>query len=153
MAEQYFRASAGAVIADGRGRVLVCRRADVAGEAWQLPQGGVQQGEDPLTAAYREIEEETGIGRAQLELLAVAPEWLAYELPPEMRNAKTGLGQSQKWHLFRFRGRPEDIVPDSVEFAGCRWSTFQDLLARAIAFRRPVYQQVFALFAAYLGEP
>jgi putative (di)nucleoside polyphosphate hydrolase len=151
MADQYFRASAGAVIADAQGRVLACRRADVDAEAWQLPQGGIKAGEEPLAAAYREIAEETGIARGQLELVEVAPRWLAYELPAELRSTKTGLGQTQKWHLFRFRGRPEDIRPGPAEFTACRWWTPHDLLEQVVAFRRPVYAQVFALFAAELS--
>ncbi|UCE90269.1 MAG: NUDIX domain-containing protein, partial [Pseudomonadota bacterium] len=112
MSDQFFRASAGAVIMNSKGLVLACRRSDVAGEAWQLPQGGIKVGEDPLDAVYREIAEETAIPREQLELVGVAPQWLTYELPEAYRSKKTGRGQTQKWHLFYFSGQTAEIKPD-----------------------------------------
>ncbi|MFW6089679.1 MAG: NUDIX domain-containing protein, partial [Gemmatimonadota bacterium] len=96
---EYFRAGVGALIVDGSGRVLACERADVPG-AWQLPQGGLRSGEDPLEGALREVEEETGVARGELELLDRHPEPLVYELPPEARSPKTGRGQVQYWFAF-----------------------------------------------------
>ncbi len=90
------------MILDRRGRVLGCRRANAKIASWRMPQGG-------LEAAYREAEEETGTPRSKLELLAVAPRGLSYELPPELRSAKTGRGQTQRWHLFRFLGEERGI--------------------------------------------
>src|SRR5687768_11463783 len=93
---EYFRAGVGAVIVGGDGRLFVFERRDVAG-AWQFPQGGLERGERPVDAVYREIREETGIRRRALRLLARHPELLAYELPPRARSKKTGLGQVQYW--------------------------------------------------------
>ena len=148
--DQFFRASVGALIVDEFGRVLACHRSDIDTAAWQLPQGGIKHGEEPLEAVYREIEEETAITRNKLELIVVAPEWLTYELPIELRSEKTGRGQTQKWCLLRFHGRDEDIRPNPNEFRAYCWLSANELLTRVVAFRRAVYTRIFALFASYL---
>ena len=99
---QYFRAGVGAVIIDGIGQVLAFERSDIANH-WQMPQGGLKKHEEPLEAAYREVEEETGIHYSQLELVGNYPEPLAYELPSHARNRKTGRGQVQYWFLFKLK--------------------------------------------------
>src|SRR5712692_6007787 len=107
----YFRASAGAVVIDAEKRVLALRRKDVPEEAWQLPQGGIAFEETPADAVWRELREETGLARADLEWLASGGEWVVYELPPALRNAKVGWGQVQRWFLFRAKPGAE-ITPD-----------------------------------------
>jgi putative (di)nucleoside polyphosphate hydrolase len=150
--EEYFRAGAGAVIIDGRGLVLALERAAISG-AWQLPQGGLKGGEEPLDAAYREIAEETGIAGSELELLKSAPEPLAYELPPEARSKKSGRGQVQFWFLFRFHGEESAInVERGGEFRAWQWLPFPDLLQKTVAFRRPVYRRLGELFGGYLAQ-
>jgi putative (di)nucleoside polyphosphate hydrolase len=145
----YFRAGVGAVIANDSGRVLALERSDVAG-AWQFPQGGLKADEDSLNAVFREIEEETGIRRTQLELVARYPHPLAYELPPQHRSAKTGLGQVQYWFLFRFLGEDTDIRPPrDGEFRSWSWRPFDSVVAGAAEFRRPVYELLEARFATY----
>ena len=99
-----FRAGAGAAIVDREGRVLAFDRADVDGPAWQLPQGGLERGESPERAVWREVEEETGLTAARLELLGSLPEPLAYELPEAMRSARTGRGQVIYWFFFALVG-------------------------------------------------
>jgi putative (di)nucleoside polyphosphate hydrolase len=147
---EYFRAGTGAVIIDGRGLVLALERAGIAG-AWQFPQGGLKEGEEPLAAAYREIAEETGIAESELELLESAPEPLAYELPHEARTAKTGRGQVQYWFLFRFLGNDNAInVEQGGEFRHWRWLPFPELLQKTVEFRRPVYRRLAELFGSYL---
>ena len=141
----YFRANVGIVVMNLSGLVLACERTDVAG-AWQLPQGGLQQGEEPLDAAYRELEEETGIGRKMIELVDEYPEWLAYELPPGSRNLKKGRGQVQKWFLFRFRGQEKDIQPGH-EFQSWKWMKLTDLAKETAPFRRPIYEKLARAFA------
>lgn len=150
MKKEFFRASAGAVIANRVGEVLACTRADVAQEAWQLPQGGIQRGEEPLHAALREVEEEVAIPAQQLELLAVHPAWLVYELPPGYRSTKTGRGQAQKWILFRFTGDERGIRPDQRELSACRWMAPEDLLSIVAPFRREVYEAIFEAFRPLL---
>jgi putative (di)nucleoside polyphosphate hydrolase len=145
-AAQYFRAGVGAVIVDEHRHVLVLERADIPG-AWQFPQGGLEKDEEPLTAVLREIEEETGIPTAKLELRARYPEPLAYELPPAKRSGKTGRGQVQYWFFFQFRGRRADIaLPKDGEFRAWAWRSFDDVVKDAAPFRRAVYRRLRASF-------
>lgn len=147
---EYFRAGVGAVIIDGRGMVLALERSAMAG-AWQFPQGGLKEGEEPIAAAYREIAEETAIAEYDLELLASAPEPLAYELPREARSIKTGRGQVQYWFLFRFLGKDSAINLElGGEFRDWKWLQFSELLDLTVEFRRPVYRRLVELFAGYL---
>lgn len=149
---EYYRAGAGAVIIDGRGLVLALERAAIIG-AWQLPQGGLKCGEEPLDAAYREIAEETGIAGSELELLKSAPEPLAYELPPEARSGKSGRGQVHYWFLFRFHGEVSDInVERGGEFRAWQWLPLSELLLKTVEFRRPVYRRLGELFEGYLAR-
>jgi putative (di)nucleoside polyphosphate hydrolase len=142
LAGEYFRAGVGAVILNDADQVLVLERSDSPG-SWQLPQGGLKPGEDPLQAALREIEEETGIAEDRLRLLAKLPEPLVYVLPAEMRTAKTGMGQVQWWFIFRYKeGGNEALCLPKGEFQAWAWRSIDEVVARAIAFRRPVYEKV-----------
>jgi putative (di)nucleoside polyphosphate hydrolase len=141
----YFRAGVGIVVFNAGGRVLACERADHAG-SWQLPQGGLRAGEEPREAAYRELEEETGIREDRVEFLDEYPEWLAYELPPGSRDTKKGRGQVQRWFLFRFHGGDSEIRLGH-EFRAWKWMKLQDLAATTAAFRRPVYKKLARAFA------
>ena len=126
---RYFRAGVGAVIADRRGRVVVFERVDVPG-AWQFPQGGLERGEQPIDAVFREIREETGIPRQALKLVRRYPELLAYELPREAQSVKTGLGQVQYWFLFRLkRSVAVDRLPSHSEFKAVAWVRFDRAVA------------------------
>jgi len=143
---QYFRANVGALITDERWYVLACERSDVPG-AWQLPQGGIEAGEEPLDAVRREIAEETGISWSHLRLVAQYPDLLAYELPPDARSEKTGRGQVQYWFVFRCDDAGAVAVRAGREFANWQWMPFERLIATAVAFRRPVYEKLGALVA------
>lgn len=142
----FFRANVGIVVINRAGHVLACERADHLG-AWQFPQGGMLASEEPLGAAYRELEEETGIPPDKVELLGEYPEWLAYELPPDSRSSKKGRGQVQKWFLFRFLGSAEDIRPGH-EFRSWKWMNFGELATITAAFRRPIYTRLLAYYCA-----
>jgi putative (di)nucleoside polyphosphate hydrolase len=148
---QYFRAGAGAIVINGDRKVLALQRADVPG-AWQMPQGGLEVSEEPSQAVYREVLEETCIPEAGLSLLGRYPDLLAYELPVEMRSAKTGRGQVQHWFLFELK------IPDAAielskgaEFVSWRWMPAQQLVASAAAFRKPLYQKLFDYFRLRLA--
>jgi putative (di)nucleoside polyphosphate hydrolase len=146
---QYFRASAGAMIVNAEGHVLAIERADIAG-AWQLPQGGLDEGEEPLDAAYREIAEETGIEKTDLEFVKACSELLVYELPPEARSKKTGRGQVLYWFLFHFIGKQRKAGTRTRESRGWQWMPFSRVIGGVTSFRKPMYQQLEQAFEQYL---
>ncbi|HEX4997187.1 MAG TPA: RNA pyrophosphohydrolase [Terriglobia bacterium] len=143
MKGQYFRAGAGAVIVDHKGRVLALERSAAPG-AWQLPQGGMMKDEEPLATVLREVEEETGIHEDDLRIMDQYPEPLTYELPVELRSAKTGRGQAHYWFLFRHRAGAPIALPSPGEFQRWQWMTFEELIERVVPFRKPVYTRLNA---------
>lgn len=154
MATQTFRANVGIVVARADGRVLVFERVDKPGQ-WQLPQGGLDVGEEPEAAALRELNEETGIPADRVQQLAEYPGWLAYELPPKRRRRSTGRGQVQKWFLFRFLGDDDDIdlsppMGQRQEFSAYRWVSLHDLAETVWEVRRPIYAALAEAWADLL---
>jgi putative (di)nucleoside polyphosphate hydrolase len=149
---QVFRANVGVIVVDRQGRVLALERSDRAG-AWQLPQGGLHRGEEPLAAALRELREETGLGQADVRLIAEHPSWLAYELPAEARSDKTGRGQVQKWFLFELAGEIEIDLEgaEAGEFGDHRWMKMADLARATWVVRRGIYQELLRHFADRLA--
>lgn len=155
-----YRDCVGAVLFNPAGLVLVARRADLpnaegAAGGWQLPQGGMDPGEDPQVAVFRELAEEIGTGHA--EVLAEHPEWLSYDLPPELLGKAFGgryRGQRQRWFALRFLGRDADIRLDldpHPEFDAWRWARLAELPDLAVGFKRGIYTVLardFARFAA-----
>ncbi len=149
---QIFGANVGIILVNEKGEVLVLERVKIPG-AWQLPQGGLEQNEEPIAAARRELWEETGISSDQVELIAECPDWLAYELPREMWNTKTGRGQVQKWFLFRLRNEGTKIVldaDDEIEFRAWRWMKLSELAEITVVFRRDIYRKLAKVFAAHV---
>jgi putative (di)nucleoside polyphosphate hydrolase len=151
-ADQYFRAGVGMVVTNKDGLVLAFERSQ-GSNRWQLPQGGIEAGETPLDAAYRELAEETGIAREQVELVQEIPGWLAYELPEEHRSTKTGRGQTQKWFIFSLTdGSPEISLSGRpgapAEFKDWAWRDMTDVAKDAVEFRQEVYQQIAKALAS-----
>lgn len=151
-----YRPCAGVVLINAEGRIFAGARIDNPGAAFQMPQGGIDAGEDVQTAALRELWEETGIHPDRVEVLAETRDWLTYDLPPELLGkvwkGKYG-GQRQKWVLMRFRGADDEvrIDGDHPEFSEWRWMRAGDLIAGIVPFKRAVYEAVLAEFADYLA--
>ncbi len=155
-----YRPNVGAVLFNPQGLVLVARRADMpnaegAAGGWQLPQGGMDEGEDPAVAVFRELEEE--VGTAHAEILAEHPEWLTYDLPPELLGKALGgkwRGQKQKWFALRFLGTDADIRLDldpHPEFDAWRWAHLAELPAMAVPFKRAIYERLAVDFSRFAG--
>lgn len=155
-----YRPNVGAVLFNPQGLVLVARRADMpnaegAAGGWQLPQGGMDEGEDPAVAVFRELEEE--VGTAHAEILAEHPEWLTYDLPPELLGKALGgkwRGQKQKWFALRFLGVDADIRLDldpHPEFDAWRWAHLAELPAMAVPFKRAIYERLAVDFSRFAG--
>ncbi len=155
-----YRDNVGAVLFNADGLVLVARRADLpnaegAAGGWQLPQGGMDAGEDPAVAIFRELAEE--IGTDQAEILAEHPRWLHYDLPVELWGKALGgkyRGQRQKWFALRFLGSDADIRLDldpHPEFDAWRWARLAELPGLAVAFKREIYEELAREFARFGG--
>jgi putative (di)nucleoside polyphosphate hydrolase len=150
-----YRKGVGLLVLNRDGLVFVGLRVDRTAEAWQMPQGGIDDGEDPRQAALRELAEETGIGSA--EIIAESRDWLSYDLPPDLADRVWKgryRGQAQKWYALRYLGRDADIRLDAHEreFDAWRWVPMPDLPALIVPFKRPLYEQVVAEFS-HLGRP
>ena len=148
-----YRPCVGLMVANADGDVFVGQRMDrPAGQAaWQMPQGGIDPGEDVTTAALRELEEETGISADLVTIEAETANWLPYDLPPELVGKiwkGRYRGQEQKWVLVRFHGRDDqiNIVQPHQEFETWKWSSPKDLLANIVPFKREVYAAVLDEF-------
>ncbi|HEY1605466.1 MAG TPA: RNA pyrophosphohydrolase [Allosphingosinicella sp.] len=150
-----YRPAAGMMLIDGRGRVWVGQRLDSTLEAWQMPQGGLDPGEDPLEGALRELEEETGIVRGLTELVARCPTELTYDLPDDLIGKLwkgRWRGQRQHWFLMRFLGTDADVHIDTAEpeFRAWKWADPRDLPTLIVPFKKRLYEQVLEAFADWL---
>lgn len=151
-----YRPCAGVMLVNRDGLVFVGQRLDSTLEAWQMPQGGIDPGEDALEAAYRELWEETGVVRDHVELVASAPEELWYDLPEDLVGKVwkgKWRGQRQRWFLFRFLGTDTDvnIVTAEPEFRAWRWAEPADLPDLIVPFKRELYQKLLGIFADALA--
>ncbi|WP_174284648.1 RNA pyrophosphohydrolase [Sphingomonas bacterium] len=150
-----YRPCAGIMLLNRQGQVFVGQRIDSTPEAWQMPQGGIDPGEDARDTAVRELREETGIAPEHVELIATAPADLSYDLPSEMVGKVWKgryRGQRQRWFLFRFLGTDTDvdIATAHPEFRAWRWIDPDDLPHMIVPFKRDLYQQVLAVFRPHL---
>jgi len=129
--------------------VLVGQRIDQVAEAWQMPQGGVDNGESPQQAALRELNEE--IGTKKVKIIGEIKEWISYDLPQSLADEVWNgrfRGQTQKWFAMRFLGKDDDInlATENPEFIEWKWTVIEDLLNVAVSFKRDIYSQVIAAF-------
>lgn len=161
MSDLPYRDNVGAVLFNRDGFVFVARRADLpnaegAAGGWQLPQGGMDPGEDPRVAVLRELAEEIGTDKA--EILAEHDAWLTYDLPPELIGKALGgryRGQRQRWFALRFLGEDSDIRLDAdphPEFDAWRWARLEELPGLAVHFKRAIYEELVRAFARFAAE-
>ena len=156
MTTEQYRKNVGIVVADKEGKVLMCARADQEDLQWQFPQGGIENGEDIIAAAKRELYEETGI--SSVRLVKVMPTTLRYDFPKSAKKRYGGLykGQEQTWVLFYFYGQDDEINfltnPEEIEFKSFEWVDICEAPQRIVVFKKQVYQKVAEYFAKYLKE-
>jgi putative (di)nucleoside polyphosphate hydrolase len=146
-----YRPCAGIMLANRDGLVFVGQRIDNPGKAWQMPQGGIDAGEDPEAAAFRELGEEVGLSPDHVDLLARSREEYFYDLPPELQGNIWGgrwRGQRQWWFLMRFKGEDADIdiTLHQPEFSRWKWAKPEQLPRLIVPFKRRIYEGVVAEF-------
>jgi putative (di)nucleoside polyphosphate hydrolase len=150
-----YRPGAGVMLLNREGKVFVAQRLDSTLEAWQMPQGGLDEGEEPEDGALRELEEETGIPRDKVEILARAPEELTYDLPADLVGKMwkgKWRGQRQTWFLMRFLGEDGDVNLETAdpEFRTWKWAEPSDLPAMIVPFKREMYGALLEAFSDWL---
>ena len=150
-----YRPAAGIMLLNREGKVFVGQRIDTTLEAWQMPQGGLDEGEDPERGALRELEEETGIRPELVDIIARCPEKFDYDLPDDLIGKMwkgRWRGQSQTWFLAHFLGSDEDISLETQhpEFRAWKWAEPEELPAMIVPFKKQLYERVLEAFSRYL---
>jgi putative (di)nucleoside polyphosphate hydrolase len=150
-----YRPAAGVMLINDAKQVWVGQRLDSTLEAWQMPQGGLDPGEDPLAGALRELEEETGIRRSLVEIVARAKDELRYDLPEDLIGVvwkQKWRGQRQTWFLARFLGADADVNLQTAEpeFRAWRWAEVEELPRIIVPFKKKLYEDVIEAFREHL---
>jgi len=150
-----YRRGVGVMLLNSERKVWVGARIDNPDDAWQMPQGGIDEDEEPWSTALRELEEETGIAPHLVERIAECPERLKYDLPEELRGKLWGgkwAGQDQDWYLARFLGRDSDvnIATSHPEFREWKWIEPEQLPDLIVPFKRDLYRRLIDEFGDYL---
>lgn len=149
-----YRPNVGLMVLNSEGRVFTGQRLDYPSFAWQMPQGGIDAGEDEETAAFRELQEETGILPEMVNVLTKSRSLISYDFPLDVANSLGGRfkGQQQRWFLMQFLGTDEyvSIQTEVPEFAAWKWMPVNELLDNIVPFKRSVYEQVINEFSEHL---
>lgn len=150
-----YRPGAGVMLLNREGKVFVAQRHDSTLEAWQMPQGGLDEAEDPQDGALRELEEETGISRDKVEIVARCPTELTYDLPSDLVGKMwkgKWRGQRQTWFLMRFLGEDSDVNLETAdpEFRAWKWAEAAELPALIVPFKKEMYAKLLEAFAEWL---
>ncbi|MBU0724353.1 MAG: RNA pyrophosphohydrolase [Alphaproteobacteria bacterium] len=151
--DRLYRPGIGIMLINHDGRIFVARRIDMVSEAWQMPQGGIDEGEDPSVALFREMREEIGTDKA--EILAVSDDWYRYDLPADLRSRLWGgryVGQRQKWYALRYLGSDADIniATEEPEFMDWKWAPSAQVPELIVPFKRPLYRELMGELMAKL---
>ena len=158
IADLPYRPCVGIMLANANGLIFAGQRLDTSADAWQMPQGGIDKGEQPHAAALRELEEETGISQDLVTTEAELDSWLTYDLPSELVGKVWKgryRGQKQRWFLMRFHGSDDqiNIATEHQEFSRWAWVAPDLLVAKIVPFKRDIYHKVVAEFAPHLSGP
>ncbi|MCA0929500.1 RNA pyrophosphohydrolase [Ruegeria profundi] len=151
-----YRPCVGLMLMNTGGKIFVGQRNDRFEDAWQMPQGGVDKGENARDAALRELWEETGVTADLVQIIAETDGWLPYDLPhdivPKIWKGRYR-GQEQKWFLMRFLGADDqiNIKTEHPEFTRWKWQDPARLIDEIVPFKRDVYERVMEAFEGYLG--
>ncbi len=155
--KQGFRPNVGIVVTNNQGQVLWGRR--VGGrDSWQFPQGGIHRDESPEEAMYRELDEEIGLGRGDVKLVAQSKGWLRYRLPAKYirkHEQPVCIGQKQRWFLLRLLSGDDAVRVDAhadPEFSGWRWVSYWYPVTAVVDFKQSVYRRALAELAPHLGN-
>ncbi len=155
MTDLPYRPCVGVCLINAQGLIFAGLRKDSTALAWQMPQGGIDDGEKPRAAALRELWEETGVTADLVEFVAKTEDWVTYDLPPELLGRVWGgkyRGQRQKWFLYRYLGNDTqiNIATEHPEFSQWKWIAADEMLTSIVPFKRAVYDSVVAEFRAHL---
>jgi len=153
--DHLYRHGVGVVLINSHRKIFVGKRIDNQSDAWQMPQGGIDIGEDEDIAMYRELFEETGIKAENVKLLKKSSKYFYYNLPYKLQKKFWGgkyLGQKQRWYLLEFIGNDSavNISTHEPEFSEWKWVNSQDLINLIVNFKKPLYQQIVDEFNDYL---
>lgn len=156
-----YRPNVGLMIVNKKGEVWLGKRAKTAPVPTlyneQMPQGGIDKNEEPLSAAYRELAEETGLQKDKVILLKISSRWYSYTFPkPILWGDQLFIGQRQKWFLFLYTGSDSGFnltaYPEEIEFSSFSWVPASEIISRVIPFKRSVYKRVIDEFQPVLDE-
>ena len=148
-----YRPCVGIMLVSKQGKIFTATRNDYPGDYWQMPQGGIEEGENIIDAAKRELKEETSV--ESITLIHQHSDWLYYDLPEQWRKKLWSgkyIGQKQKWCCFAFNGNEQEInlATEIPEFLEWRWTNIDDLPQSIVPFKQKLYQDIVAIFNPYI---
>lgn len=148
-----YRRGVGIMLVNAQQQIFMAQRLDMRSEAWQMPQGGIDEGEDAQTAALRELGEETSI--TNVKILAQSKDWLRYDLPEDLIPQLWGgkfRGQEQWWFLMQFLGEDSEVnlATEHPEFSQWKWVAVEEAPRLIVPFKRALYEEIIAQFRGYL---